>query len=149
MASHITTLRSSPKTGNASTIGPLTCLWQNRSMELATQDVRLRQTAFDQVTRLAALRNGVLDATDLAAGFEFDGQRVPLINPQRGIFKPREMASLLSVKTVFPRRGARVWYEDQREAHRQALSRQLYRARIESPYWPRLMPLRRHLATLR
>ena len=29
------------------------------------------------------------------------------------------MAHLLSIKTVFPRRGARVWYEDQREAHRQ------------------------------
>jgi putative restriction endonuclease len=42
-----------------------------------------------------------------------------LINPQRGIFKPREMAWLLSVKTVFPRRGGRVWYDDQREAHRQ------------------------------
>jgi putative restriction endonuclease len=29
------------------------------------------------------------------------------------------MAWLLSVKTVFPRRGGRVWYDDQREAHRQ------------------------------
>jgi putative restriction endonuclease len=29
------------------------------------------------------------------------------------------MAHLLSIKTVFPRRGARVWYEDQRDAHRQ------------------------------
>jgi putative restriction endonuclease len=47
------------------------------------------------------------------------GERIPLINPQRGIFKPRQMAHLLSIKTVFPRRGARVWYDDQREAHRQ------------------------------
>ena len=29
------------------------------------------------------------------------------------------MAWLLSVKTVFARRGGRVWYDDQREAHRQ------------------------------
>jgi putative restriction endonuclease len=29
------------------------------------------------------------------------------------------MEHLLSIKTVFPRRGARVWYDDQREAHRQ------------------------------
>jgi putative restriction endonuclease len=29
------------------------------------------------------------------------------------------MASLLSIRTVFPRRGGRVWYDDQREAHRQ------------------------------
>ena len=41
------------------------------------------------------------------------------INPQRGIFKPCEMAWLLSVKTVFPRPGARDWYNDQKEPHRQ------------------------------
>jgi hypothetical protein len=35
------------------------------------------------------------------------------------IFKPRQMARLLSIKTVFPRKGARIWYDDQREAHRQ------------------------------
>src|SRR5712671_403246 len=29
------------------------------------------------------------------------------------------MAHLLSIKTVFPRRGARVWYDNRREAHRQ------------------------------
>jgi len=39
--------------------------------------------------------------------------------PRRGIFKPRQMERLLSIKTVFPRRGARVWYDDQRDAHRQ------------------------------
>ena len=29
------------------------------------------------------------------------------------------MAGLLSIRTVFPRQGGRVWYDDQREAHRQ------------------------------
>jgi putative restriction endonuclease len=61
----------------------------------------------------------VLDATDLAGGFEFEGERIPLVNPRRGIFKPRQMIGLLSIKTVFPRRGGRVWYDDQREAHHQ------------------------------
>src|SRR5712671_443876 len=88
-------------------------------MDHANKDAELRQAAFDQVNRLAALRGGVLDSADLAGGFEFGGERIPLINPQRGIFKPRQMAHLLSIKTVFPRRGARVWYDDQREAHRQ------------------------------
>ena len=83
------------------------------------QDAQLRQAAFDHVNRLAALRGGVLGAADLSGGFEFDGDRIPLINPQRGIFKPRQMEHLLSIKTVFPRAGARVWYDDQREAHRQ------------------------------
>ena len=89
------------------------------AMDLATLDAQLRQAAFDQVNRLIALRSGVLDASELAVGFQFQGERIPLINPQRGIFKPREMAKLLSIKTVFPRRGARVWYDDQREVHRQ------------------------------
>jgi putative restriction endonuclease len=88
-------------------------------MDLTSHDAQLRQAAFSHVDRLAILRGGVLDSADLAGGFEFRGERIPLINPQRGIFKPRQMAHLLSIKTVFPRRGARVWYDDQREAHRQ------------------------------
>jgi putative restriction endonuclease len=68
-------------------------------------DIQLRQTAFDRVNRLATLRGGVLDAADLAGGFEFGGERIPLINPRRGIFKPRQMAHLLSIKSVFPRRA--------------------------------------------
>jgi putative restriction endonuclease len=63
-----------------------------------------------------------IDAVHAIAGFEFSGERIPLINPQRGIFKPRQMEHLLSIKTVFPRKGARVWYDDQREAHRQIYS---------------------------
>jgi len=74
------------------------------------------------VARLAILRGCLLDSGDLAGGFEFGGGRIPLINPQRGILKPRQMAHLLSIKTVFPRRGARVWYDDQREAHHQICS---------------------------
>jgi putative restriction endonuclease len=84
-----------------------------------TRDAQLRQAAFSHVNRLAALRGGMLDSADLAGGFEFGGERVPLINPQRGIFKPRQMSGLLSIRTVFPRSGGRVWYDDQREAHRQ------------------------------
>jgi putative restriction endonuclease len=41
------------------------------------------------------------------------------MNPQRGIFKPQEMRFLLSIKAVFPRPAGRVWYDDQREVHRQ------------------------------
>ena len=49
----------------------------------------------------------------------FQGERIPLINPQRGIFKPQQMRFLLSIKTVFPKPGGKVWYDDQREVHRQ------------------------------
>ena len=56
---------------------------------------------------------------ELKPGFVFEGERIPLVNPRRGIFKPRQMRYLLSIKTVFPRPSARVWYDDQRDVHRQ------------------------------
>jgi putative restriction endonuclease len=83
-------------------------------MDPASHDAQLRQAAFSHVNRLSMLRGGVLDSGDLAGGFEFGSERIPLINPQRGIFKPRQTSHLLSIKTVFPRRGARVSYDDQR-----------------------------------
>jgi putative restriction endonuclease len=82
-------------------------------------DAQLRQAAFEHVERVARLQGGILDSDDLGRGFEVDGERIPLVNPQRGIFKPRQMARVLSIRTVFPRQGGRVWYDDQREAHRQ------------------------------
>jgi putative restriction endonuclease len=88
-------------------------------MDSGTHDFQLRQAAFDHVNRLRLLKGGILDSADLGDGFEFAGVRIPLVNPQRGIFKPRQMTGLLSIRTVFPRRGGRVWYEDQRDAHRQ------------------------------
>jgi putative restriction endonuclease len=88
-------------------------------MQIAVDDSQPRQAAFDHVNRLATIKGGVLDSGDLAAGFEFQGERIPLINPQRGIFKPRQMVHLLSIRTVFPRQGGRVWYDDQKDAHRQ------------------------------
>jgi putative restriction endonuclease len=80
-------------------------------------DAAMRQAAVAEVDRRSAGRP--LDAQDLAAGFVFQGQRVPLVNPQRGIFKPRAMRSLLSIRTVFPRTGSKVWYDDQRRVHSQ------------------------------
>ena len=81
-------------------------------------DSALRNAAFREVRRLADV-NGDLTSKDLRAGFQVEGQRIPLINPQRGIFKPTQMRHLLSIRTVFPRPGARVWYDDQRQVHRQ------------------------------
>lgn len=62
---------------------------------------------------------GELAATDLKVGFEYEGERIPFVNPQRGIFKPRQMRHLLSIRTVYPKPGRRVWYDDQRQVHRQ------------------------------
>ena len=82
------------------------------------RDVLMRAAAFAQVERLAA-RHDTLTAEHLRGGFVFEHERVPLINPQRGIFKPRAMRHLLSIKTVFPRPGGRVRYDDQHRVHEQ------------------------------
>ena len=82
------------------------------------EDQALRDAAFREVKRLADV-NGDLGSKDLRAGFQFGGERIPLINPQRGIFKPTQMRFLLSIRTVYPRPGARVWYDDQRQVHLQ------------------------------
>jgi len=78
----------------------------------------MRLAAFEHVRRLNELHDH-LTATELTPGFMFQGERIPLINPQRGIFKPQQMRYLLSIKTVFPRPGSRVWYDDQRDVHQQ------------------------------
>jgi hypothetical protein len=51
-------------------------------MDAATNDAQLRQTAFSHVNRLATLHSGMLDSADLAGGFDFNVERIPLINPQ-------------------------------------------------------------------
>jgi putative restriction endonuclease len=86
-------------------------------MDEADSDALLRMAAFEQVRRLTEAHDH-LTVSELQPGFFFDGKRIPLINP-RGIFKPRQMQYLLSIKTVYPRPGARIWYDDQKNVHRQ------------------------------
>lgn len=85
---------------------------------LIARDAVIRQAAFDHV-RFLQSRDLVLSHGDIRRGFMFEGQRWPLWNPQRGIFKPSGMPFLLSIRTVFPRKGGRVWYDDQRHVHQQ------------------------------
>ena len=87
-------------------------------MATADLDQLLRLAAFKAVQELTAVR-GELSGRGLSAGFEFRGKRIPLINPRRGIFKPQQMTYLLSIKTVYPAAGRRIWYDDQRQVHRQ------------------------------
>lgn len=83
----------------------------------------MRMTAFKHVQDLQQVHDH-LTAKELKPGFLFKGERFPLINPQRGIFKPRQMQFLLSIRTVVPKPGGRVWYYDQHEAHRQIFERE-------------------------
>lgn len=78
----------------------------------------MRLAAFKCVRDLQQVHRH-LTRNELSPGFQFEGERIPLVNPQRGIFKPKKMLYLLSVTTVFPRTGGRVWYDDQLHVHRQ------------------------------
>lgn len=81
-------------------------------------DDEIRNAAFATIRHLMATRPH-LTSDDLKAGFQFQGQRLPFINQQQGIFKPRQMQYLLSIRTVYPRSGRKVWYDDQRQVHQQ------------------------------
>src|SRR6266446_5023659 len=81
-------------------------------------DSLIRAAAFEHVRRHSEVHEH-LTASHLRSGFAFAGERIPLINPQRGIFKPQRMRFLLSIRTVYPKPGGKVWYDDQRDVHRQ------------------------------
>jgi putative restriction endonuclease len=82
------------------------------------EDELIRQAAFSHLDDLLS-RFSTLSHLQIAEGFQYHGKRIPFINPQRGIFKPQSMKFLLSIRTVFPSNGKRVWYDDQREVHQQ------------------------------
>ena len=68
-------------------------------MDESDRDMLMRVAAFEHVRRLGKIHDH-LTATELKPGFVFNGGRVSLINPQRGIFKPQQMRFLLSIRTV-------------------------------------------------
>jgi putative restriction endonuclease len=81
-------------------------------MTSAGSDWLVRQATFDWLDDLRANQGEVLARSDLAAGFEWEGQRVPLLGPQ-GIFKPRVLAFVpLSITTVPPDPGKPRPYDD-------------------------------------
>lgn len=80
-------------------------------------DAAIRRAAFDHLRMLSSGRDYVT-SEELGRGFEFNGQRIPFVNPRRGIFKPRQMSYLLSIRSVFPKPGNKVWYDDQRIVHK-------------------------------
>lgn len=65
---------------------------------MPTNDAAVRATAFAWLSEQVARHGDVLPWSLLHAGFEFDGQRVPLLS-QQGIFKPRLCELPLSIRT--------------------------------------------------
>jgi putative restriction endonuclease len=79
-------------------------------------DWELRLAAFDHLTRLRDASGGVVRIADLELGFEFRGERVPLMNRRKGIWRPRQLgldSPALSITTAPPRVGKTPPYDDQ------------------------------------
>src|ERR1700693_494722 len=83
-------------------------------MAEAELDSRVRARAFQFLKEQTELHGDeVLPREILAKGFEFEGQRVPLIAPQ-GIFKPAVLPEMpLSITTVPVVEGRERPYEDE------------------------------------
>jgi len=76
-------------------------------------DPRVRVAAFRFLEEQTRLRGEVLPREVLARGFDFEGQRVPLIGPQ-GIFKPAILPEIpLSITTVPVVEGRPRPYDDE------------------------------------
>ncbi len=75
-------------------------------------DHQIRLKAFEHLANLPKV-NGLLHYSQLDEGFTFDNNRITLHNRQKGIHKPWQMVSLLSVKTVFPKSLDQATYRDQ------------------------------------
>jgi len=63
------------------------------------RDLAIRLAAFKWLGDLATAYDDVLPRSVLQEGFDFEGERIPLVSPQ-GIFKPRSMDYPLTITTT-------------------------------------------------
>ncbi|MCY4226992.1 MAG: HNH endonuclease [Gammaproteobacteria bacterium] len=76
-------------------------------------DRKIRIAAFAALEKLVLAGGGCVNWNDIARGFQFEGKIVYFASRPRGIFKPRQMMSALSIKTSIPRANRNSWYDDQ------------------------------------
>jgi putative restriction endonuclease len=78
-------------------------------------DARVRSRAFEYLREQTTLHGEVLPFANLSRGFQFEGQRVPLLGPQ-GIFKPAVLPEMpLSIMTKAVVEGEARPYDDNLE----------------------------------
>ena len=76
------------------------------------KDAGMRQAAFAQVKALMSMQ-GYLSKEDIHGGFEFENKRIRLVDIRKGIWKPKEMRYVLSIRTSLARSGKESQYGDQ------------------------------------
>ena len=73
----------------------------------------MRLAAAGTLARLAQIYRDAVPWSEIVRGFPFPGGRIMLASQALGIFKPRQMDRVLSIKTVVPRAGRGAQYADQ------------------------------------
>ena len=79
----------------------------------APSDLEMRLAAAGTLARLAQIYRDAVPWHEMVKGFPFGGDRILFANRAVGIFKPRQMNRVLSIRTVVPRAGRGVQYSDQ------------------------------------
>ncbi len=79
-------------------------------------DAKYRHAAYAHLTQLLGGRS-TLEREAMAIPYYVGEERLTLVDPQRGIHRPRAMKHLLSITTVVPARGRKIWYADQTKVH--------------------------------
>ena len=101
-------------------------------------DFELRLATFAHVDRLAKAAGGLVSAAQLNEGLMFRGERVPIWNQQKGIFRPRvlrEFGAALTIQTSYDSP-----YDDRLEPGDDRL---VYRYRGQDPNHPDNVALRK------
>lgn len=80
------------------------------------RDYQIRLAAMQQLEQLRRKGSGLVRADQLDEGFLFEGERIPLWNARRGIWRPRQLNELGAALTIVtaPRvQGRKPAYDDE------------------------------------
>jgi putative restriction endonuclease len=80
------------------------------------RDWQIRLGAMQALRATCERTGGVVTRSEMSAGFEFAGERIPFANRQVGIWRPKQLARppgiALSITTVAPKKGMTPRYDD-------------------------------------
>ncbi len=94
-------------------LGEMGVAYLPEDLHAADRDDAIRAAAFACVEAMVVKLGTTVPWSVIDRGFSFAGEKICLASQAEGIFKPRQMSSVLSIKTTIPRAGRASRYEDQ------------------------------------
>ncbi len=91
------------------------------------RDAQIRLAAFSRLDELVRIHGTSVPWSSIAEGFQAGSEQILFASTVEGIFKPRQMEQVLSIKTVVPKPGGKVWYQDQIRDHQIASPEDVFR----------------------